>query len=1680
MRGASVNRAVLGILLIWQLSVCLAAEHPDTNQSTKYLDAVREFADNVLKYGRDTYGPKHTPLFVDGLNIHTHEPVKWISPKGDVFKATETEEWILSNFASQQTLLRTLDGLSAITGDPKYLDAAIQTIKYAFENLMDHNGLFYWGDIAAYNVLGDEVWRASRGHTLKVHYPYYELMWQVNPEETRRFIEAYWSAHVIDWSNLDFNRGSGDRDTVLQEPWNHEYMGGSVFFKGKGGYGFFHTGTSLAHAATTLYRLSDQEQPLVWSERLMQRFVDTRHPNTGISAHTYNTPQRMFTNHNMAEHFRNPYTTVFPFHPFEGKRKGQLMYFGENWQPLPWISLLLTGDMLGEHGEEFTQWALEELTAWGKASYRKRDNAFVPILTDGTNIEGVVLEDECALGFKGDIAKTLFAGPEYFWAYATAYRVTGDAFMWQMIRDICAGNEFGDIGENPGKTPELEIDTICSDVYGLLGFLNLYNKTHRNEFLRIARHIADNIVKTKFHKGFFVLSKEHIYARFGCLEPLALLHLAEVVDSGKSSIPQILPECPIFIPPYRYKQIGSDRWHIYRLTNSPEVPWSLQEAAHIGNINQVKALLEIGTNVDSVDDSFRMTALQRAAMRGHKEIVEWLLAKGAYPDFHEGWPGGTALDFAAENGHKEIVELLISEGANLNTRRGYPAGDTPIHSAARAGHKDIVELLIAKGADVDAKNSSGQTPIDLAVREGRKEIVDLLQAKAAETSIHGAASQGALAKVKAFLAKGVDVNAKDDQGMTSLHVAAQGGHKEVVEFLLSRDADVNVQNKAGDTPLHCATQPRGIGVEITQVLIAKGADIDAKNNNGKTPLDIAVSLNRPAIAKLLIEKGAAVFNIHTAAFAGNLEKVRSFIEAGTDVDAKDESGMTPLLRAVSGEHAAVAKFLVDNRADVNTGDKWGYVPLVYALWNMDSETVKLLIDKGADTNAKDTPSGYTSLHWAIMMDSKELTELVLAAGVDVKAKSKAGETPLDVAAYGVSPAIGELLVAKGAEVSSLHAAAFVGDLAKVKAFIDEGVEVNKKNEMGGTALHSAAVGGHKEVAEFLIDNGSDVDAQMRGGLTPLHMAAEAGHLDVAELLLSRGADINVKDKRGRTPLDLAQKAEHKEMVDLLLKQMLVHNVAVTKISAAPSCVQGETVSIVVTLDNRGDCVESRAVKLVDATDDREIARQSATIHSKHWAASEADLTLTGETGTTGSFGNWCWADGDVNGDGFNDLLITAPNYPVNVDPKDGRAYLYYGGTKMSSAGADKILDPENAGDWLGDNNGMFADINNDNYDDIIIGARYFGSGDEGRVYVYYGGVDMDLTPDIYLDLPSGEGTNATLGRGGLSAGDLNNDGYMDVVASAVRYPNGTTKGRVYLWYGPLASDTTVDKIFSSEAGSHAFGAILSARGDVNGDNCDDLLIAHRYYPNNTGVGRAYLYWGAKGTAMDTTADVIFDCPDSGANEFGSSADLFDIDNDGCAEVIIGARRWPGDRSSVGRVYVYWGKTSGFDATVGLTITGEAAGTSLGGDFVHGGYADDDQYGDLIITAYDYPNSKRQSRAYLYYGSTQGEMDTTCDRTFTGEAAGFDAYRAALSDLNNDGYGDVVLAGAGYPSLQGRGRCLVWYGPFNDRTDITFNWDTTRATPGKHTLRVTIDPVAGEEDTADNTATVTVEVKEPSK
>jgi len=687
------------ILDVVLLLICLVVSTSDNSlgdEDSKYLDAVCEFADSVLKYGRDTYGPKHTPLFVDGLNIHTHEPVKWISPEG--------EKWVLSNLASQQNLFRTLDGLTTITGDPKYKQAAMDAIKYAFKNLRTPNGLLYWGGHMTYDALADQPRLGPIGrHELKMQYPYYELMWQVDPDATKRFIGAFWSAHIRDWSNLDMGR-HGNIMRLPSEPWKHEYKGGPVFFEPPRGPrgSFICAGSNLFHGAASLTKLSGDSEPLVWAKRLAYRYVETRDPNTGIAAYRY-TGRRAETPtlQKMKAHGFNVfgYDCSFPFMPTYGNSDVRRCWYGYcmaapgipfNASTRPWICALLVGEMMGSDGKEFIQWSLEELTAWGKVAYRKSDNSWIPMFRNGICLEGLVIKRGTAMGPEGTVVEPIPCVPADFWAYALTYRLTEDDFIWQMARNIALGNGFGDIGDTSGGLVNLRCNIDCVDPYALMGLLELHKKTRRGAFLESSKQIGDNILANRFYRGLFTPSKKHLYTRLDSPEALALLHL--FVDSMHydDEIPVMWPSQAFFEFVYRHKDRLDDTGLIYTLTESPEPPISLNEAAAMGDLDLVKSLIGKGAKVNRREDSFFKTPLHRAAMSGHIEVVKVLLAKGADIDARDS-DGYSALHHAAEEGRVEVVELLIDKSADVNAsnRRGI----SPLDLARRRGFTKIAELL---------------------------------------------------------------------------------------------------------------------------------------------------------------------------------------------------------------------------------------------------------------------------------------------------------------------------------------------------------------------------------------------------------------------------------------------------------------------------------------------------------------------------------------------------------------------------------------------------------------------------------------------------------------------------------------------------------------------------------------------------------------------------------------------------------------------------------------------------------------------------------------------------------------------------------------------------------------------------------------------------------------------------
>ena len=531
-----------------------AAEQP---RDEKYLAAVRRYADNVIARGKDVYGEKHTPLFVDGLNVATGQPVEW---------KKDGETWVLSNPASQQNLFRVFDGLTRLTGDSKYRQAAVDAITYAFENLRGPNGLLLWGGHIAYDARGDKMVMEQYNHELKCHYPYYPLMWEVNPEATKRFLEAFWAAHILNWSNLEMNR-HGSPKKPFSNPWNNKYEGGEVFFWGTG-LSFLNTGSDMYYAAAMLTKLSGEKEPLVWGKRMAHRYVETRNPKTGIGGFQFSQSRTAQCYENIrGDRAQYQYGDDFPGHLVV---EGTLFpCYGDTPAVKPWMCMFLLGETLGKEGAEFTQWALEELTAWGKAAYRAGDNSFIPMLTDGTSMEGYVCKKDGYFGPKGRVLKAGRAGAADFWAYTLAYRVTRDPFMWEMARNIGKGNDWGELPASASGEPQLPKSITSSSPELLLGFLDLYTATGKPEYLAMARTIGDNIIAQRFHQDLFAQSRKHVFAKFDAVEPLALLHLYAVENGIRDRVPVVWPGSSYFHCPHDgvgrtydnsviYSKVGTD------------------------------------------------------------------------------------------------------------------------------------------------------------------------------------------------------------------------------------------------------------------------------------------------------------------------------------------------------------------------------------------------------------------------------------------------------------------------------------------------------------------------------------------------------------------------------------------------------------------------------------------------------------------------------------------------------------------------------------------------------------------------------------------------------------------------------------------------------------------------------------------------------------------------------------------------------------------------------------------------------------------------------------------------------------------------------------------------------------------------------------------------------------------
>lgn len=419
---------------------------------------------------------------------------------------------------------------------------------------------------------------------------------------------------------------------------------------------------------------------------------------------------------------------------------------------------------------------------------------------------------------------------------------------------------------------------------------------------------------------------------------------------------------------------------------------------------------------------------------------------------------------------------------------------------------------------------------------------------------------------------------------------------------------------------------------------------------------------------------------------------------------------------------------------------------------------------------------------------------------------------------------------------------------------------------------------------------------------------------------------------------------------------------------------------------------------------------------------------------------------DINGDGKSDILIGAPSDKDGT--VIGKVYVYYGSDMMTDT-PDLTLSEASAGDQFGVSVAIAGDVNGDGYADIITGAPYNDDNavNSGVVYIYYGSQSsMDNTADVTI---KGLADNDYAGYAVSSAGDVNNDGFDDVIIGlpdshgAIPY-----SGTAVIFFGgpnlgskanyPVLDIDDADIVLNGEDAHDKFGSAVSRAGDFNNDGFDDVAVSAPYSGDSfSKKGSVYIYFG--GSPMNSKADIQI-TGESNIDKIGLSlAGGNDINSDVYSDVIIGAPDADLISESIvdaGKVYIIYGFNSSDDDELTLIDAGDTSssvtvlkgekykeffGTSVGnaGDF------NGDTYTDVIVgSAYIGTDTSYKDNARLYYGGPA--MDSTVDVTFSDNKHedGFGITVAGAGDVDGDGYYDA-LVGAYFADGGGTDRGLVY-------------------------------------------------------
>jgi hypothetical protein len=381
---------------------------------------------------------------------------------------------------------------------------------------------------------------------------------------------------------------------------------------------------------------------------------------------------------------------------------------------------------------------------------------------------------------------------------------------------------------------------------------------------------------------------------------------------------------------------------------------------------------------------------------------------------------------------------------------------------------------------------------------------------------------------------------------------------------------------------------------------------------------------------------------------------------------------------------------------------------------------------------------------------------------------------------------------------------------------------------------------------------------------------------------------------------------------------------------------------------------------------------SGLASSPHWSATSGQ--------ESSRFGMVVASAGDVDGDDYDDVIVS-DMYHDNGQTNEGRAFVYLGSASGPSPTADWTEESDQAYARFGSAVAGAGDVNGDGYDDVLVGAADFDAGqtNEGAAFLYYGSeTGPSESPDWTAE---SDQAGANMGEWVFSAGDVNGDGYDDILIGVPGFDNGQTdEGRLHVYHGsPAGPGATPDVILEIDVAGAWFGSSFEGAGDVNGDGYDDVLVAAPYFSNGqNGEGAAFLYYGSA-TGLQTDHSWSFESDQTGAELWVASV-RSNVNGDAYDDILVGSWGYDGLRSDEGKVWVFLGSPAGPSTEPVWTMTGGQAGAEFGVWGTSAGNVNGDAYDDVVIGGWGYDNPEfDEGIVYVYHGPLTETIPTDCSR-----------------------------------------------------------------------------------------------------